>query len=132
GRATISLNFVDGEDRYARIEPADSFTPERLFERRWALTLLDLVLDRLREEYCANGKPELFDELKQFLPGGTAEAAYLDVGKRLGMNESAVKTAVHRLRRRYRKLLEAEIARTVDGPEEVEDELRELLAALSR
>ncbi len=130
-RPTLSLDFHDGEDRYGRIEPTDNLTPELLYERRWALTLLDLVLGRLSEEFRADGKLELFDGLKQFLAGGTAGPTYVEVGKEFGMSEGAVKTAVHRLRRRYRKLLSEEIARTVDGPEAIEDELRELLAVLS-
>ena len=127
----LSLDFHGGEDRYGLIEPADYLTPERLYEKRWAMTLLDLVLGRLREEFRAAGKLELFDGLKQFLAGGTDKATYFEVGVELGMSEGAVKVAVHRLRRRYRKLLTEEIARTIDGPETLEDELRELLAALS-
>ena len=128
--STISLDFHFGESRYKQIEPVDNLTPERLYERRWALTLLDLVLGRLREEFRAAGKLELFDTLKQFLAGGTAKPAYLEVAKQLGMKEGAVKVAVHRLRRQYRKLLKEEIARTIVGPEALEDELGELLAAL--
>ena len=130
-RLTISLDFHTGENRYSQIEPVDNLTPERLYEKRWALTLLDLVLSRLREEFRAAGKLELFDTLKQFLAGGTAKPAYLEVAEQLGMTEGAVKVAAHRLRRRYRKLLKEEIARTTAGPEEMEDELGKLLAALS-
>jgi RNA polymerase sigma-70 factor (ECF subfamily) len=128
---TISLDFHTGESRYSQIEPVDHLTPERLYEKRWALTLLDLVLIRLREEFRGAGKLNLFDTLKQFLAGGTAKPAYLEVAEQLDMTEGAVKVAVHRLRRRYRKLLKEEIARTTAGPEEMEDELGELLAALS-
>jgi RNA polymerase sigma factor (sigma-70 family) len=130
-RLTISLDFHSGENRYSQIEPVDNLTPERLYEKRWALTLLDLVLSRLREEFRASGKLELFDTLKQFLAGGTTTPAYLEVAEELGMTEGAVKVATHRLRRRYRKLLKEEIARTIVGPEALEDELGELLAALS-
>ncbi|MBN2290840.1 MAG: RNA polymerase subunit sigma-24 [Pirellulales bacterium] len=152
-RTVLSLDFDAGEGRYGSIEPADNLTPERLFEKRWAMTLLDLVLGRLRDEYSESGKLELFEGLKPFLAGGTkrddadcsktsdeaAQAAlptgsvtpkYLEVGKELSMNEGAVKVAVHRLRRRYRKLLVEEIARTIDGRDTLEDELRELMAAL--
>jgi DNA-directed RNA polymerase specialized sigma24 family protein len=128
----ISLDFHSGEECYRLIEPTDNLTPERLFERRWALTLLDLVLSRLREEYCSVGKSELFDSLKQFLAGRPAKpSAYSGVAKQRGMSEGAVKVAVHRMRRRYRKLLMEEIARTIVGPETLEDELGKLLAALS-
>ncbi len=130
-RPVLSLDFHVGEDRYGLIEPADHLTPERLYEKRWAMTLLDLVLGRLREEFRVAGKLELFDSLKQFLARGTAKTTYLDVGKELSMSEGAVKVAVHRLRRRYRKLLTEEIAKTIDGPETLEDELRALMAALS-
>jgi RNA polymerase sigma factor (sigma-70 family) len=152
-RPVLSLDFHGGEDRYGQIEPADYLTPERLYEKRWAMTLLDLVLRRLRDEYIAVGKLKIFDGLKQFLvgrgkqreskegksnqgeesasQGSLATPTYLDVGKQLSMSEGAVKVAVHRLRRRYRKLLTEEIARTIDGPETLEDELRELMAALS-
>ena len=156
-RPVLSLDFHSGENRYSLIEPVDNLTPERLYERRWALTLLDLVLGRLREEFRAAGKLDLFDALKQFLAGGTGkgdrpalperpfgcfaqsgpvplsspEPTYVEVAKELGMSEGAVKVAVHRLRRRYRKLLKVEIARTIVEPESLEDELRELLAALS-
>ncbi len=136
-RTMLSLDFHGGEDRYGLIEPADNLTPERLYEKRWAMTLLDLVLGRLREEFRTTGKLELFDSLKQFLvgsgkgAGGTATPTYLDVGKELDISEGAVKVAVHRLRHRYRKLLKEEIARTIEGPETLEDELRALMAALS-
>jgi RNA polymerase sigma factor (sigma-70 family) len=129
-RLVMPLDFHSGEDRYKLIEPADNSTPERLYERRWALTLLDLVLDRLREEFGAAGKLESFDRLKQFLVGGATRSTYFEVAGELGMSEGAVKVAVHRLRRRYRKLLKEEIARTIVGPESLEDELGELLAAL--
>jgi len=129
-RPILSLDFHSGEKRYSLIEPVDNLTPERLYEKRWALTLLDLVLSRLREEFRTAGKLERFDSLKQFLAGGTAKPAYLEVAEELGMSEGAVKVAVHRLRRRYRKLLKKEIAQTTVGPEALEDELGELLAAL--
>lgn len=127
---TISLDFHSGEDRYRLIEPADNLTPERLYEKRWALTLLELVLGRLRAEFRAVGKVELFDSLKQFLADGTAKSAYREIAQQQGMSEGAVKVAVHRMRRRYRKLLTEEVARTIVGPETLEDELGRLLAAL--
>jgi RNA polymerase sigma-70 factor (ECF subfamily) len=130
-RPVLSLDFRSGEDRYSRIEPVDNLTPERLYEKRWALALLDLVLSRLRDEFRAAGKLDSFDRLKQFLAGGSKKQAYSEVAGELGMSEGAVKVAVHRLRRRYRKLLQEEIARTIADPETLEDELGELLAALS-
>ncbi len=134
-QTTISLDFIAGEARYHRIEPADHLTPERLYENRWAMTLLDLMLGRLCEEFHAAGKLPQFDALKQFLVGPSGGAnramAYSDVARRLDMTEGAVKVAVHRLRRRYRKLLEEEIVKTLDTPDSLEDELNNLLAALS-
>jgi RNA polymerase sigma factor (sigma-70 family) len=130
-RPLLSLDICSGENRYSLIEPVDNMTPERLYEKRWALTLLDLVLSRLREEFRTAGKLERFDSLKQFLASGTAKPAYLEVAEELGMSQGAVKVAVHRLRRRYRKLLKEEIARTIVDPEALEDELGDLLAALS-
>ncbi len=127
----LSLDFDSGENRYRRIERADHLTPERLYVKRWALALLDLVLNRLREEHRVAGKLRSFEILKQFLAGGAERAAYAAVAEQLTMSEGAVKVAVHRLRRRYRRLLEEEIAQTVVGPESLEDELAELLAALS-
>ncbi len=130
-RPVLSLDFDSGEHRYGLIEPVDHLTPERLYEKRWALNLLDLVLSRLCEEFENAGKLELFERLKQFLAAGSVKPAYQEVADELGMSEGAVKVAVHRLRQRYRKLLKEEIARTIDGPEALEEELGELLAALS-
>ncbi len=129
-QTVISLDFDAGENRYQRIEPADNLTPERLYEKRWAMSLLDRVFERLRREFLAAGKLPLFDRLKQFLAAGPGETPYREVAEELALSEGAVKVAVHRLRRRYRKLLTEEIAQTVAGPEALEDELRELLAAL--
>jgi RNA polymerase sigma-70 factor (ECF subfamily) len=126
----VSLNFDSGENRYRRLEPADGLTPERLYEKRWALALLDLVLSRLRAEFRAAGKLPLFDRLKPLLAGRRTDMPYQKVAEELAMSEGALKVAVHRMRRRYRRLLEEEIAQTVAGPEAIEDELRELLAAL--
>ena len=130
-KALFSLDFDSGENRYRRIEPADNLTPERLYEKRWALALLDLVFARLREEFSAASKLAQFDRLKQFLAGQPGDISYREVANELGMTEGAVKVAVHRMRRRYRDLLNEEIAQTVTGPEELEEELRDLRAALA-
>jgi RNA polymerase sigma-70 factor (ECF subfamily) len=127
GRPGLSLDGLDAEGRY-RCEPAHEETPERLFERRWALALLDRTLSRLRGEYAASGRERLFEHLKGHLAGAGAPHAHS--AAELGMTEGAVKVAVHRLRARYRELLHDEIAQTVDGPGEVEDEVRALFAAL--
>jgi RNA polymerase sigma factor (sigma-70 family) len=124
GRVIESLNLSDAERRYAA-EPADGRTPEQLFERRWALTLLDGVLAGLRAEYAASGQAVLFDRLKATLTGDAGP--YADLAAELGMTEGAVKVAAHRLRRRYRDRLRAAIAETAD---DVEAEIRDLFTAL--
>jgi DNA-directed RNA polymerase specialized sigma24 family protein len=128
GHAVLSLDFAGGEARLGR-EPADERTPERVFDRLWALSVLDRALGRLREEYESGGKGRLFDELKPALAGDRS-TPYADLAGRLGMSEGAVKMAVHRLRGRCREVLREEVAETVGSPEEVDDELRQLFAAL--
>lgn len=129
GRTTLSLDFEKGEHRY-RLEPVDDWTPVRIYERRWALTLMERALDRLHDEYDGAGKPELYEALKPQLGGDGPAASYADIGRRLGMTEGAVKTAAHRLRRRCRELLQAEAAQTLADPDDAQSELRELLQAL--
>ena len=124
----VSIDDATAESRYAQ-EPADLATADRLYDRRWALTLLDRVLARLREEMAAAGKTAHFDALKFCLTG--ERAAYAEVALALAMSEGAVKVAVHRLRERYRQLIRAEIAETVATPAEVDAEMRDLLAVLS-
>jgi RNA polymerase sigma-70 factor (ECF subfamily) len=129
GGRVVSLDLGGAEARYRR-EPESHQTPERHFERHWALTLLAQVLERLRGEYEAGGKGRLFAALKGQLTGeGTAD--YATLGAELGLRKGSVKAAVHRLRKRYGELLRAEIADTVASPEEVEDEIRALFAALA-
>jgi RNA polymerase sigma-70 factor (ECF subfamily) len=128
-RQTFSFDFANGEERYCR-EPTHDWTPEKVFERRWALALLDRVLQRLQEDHASKGRSELFDALKFILTGEGDAPAYADVAARLGLAEGAVKVAAHRLRRRYRELLREEIAHTVERPEDVDDELNHLLSAL--
>lgn len=112
-------------------EPADPVTAEKLYERQWALTMLDQVLRRLRREYAETGRETLFEQLKPTLTEASRSVRYAEIASRLGTSEGAVKVAVHRLRQRYREVLRAEIADTVAGPAEVEDELRSLFAALA-
>jgi RNA polymerase sigma-70 factor (ECF subfamily) len=126
----VSLDFEDGERRY-RLEPTDEPSPERIFERRWALTILDRVLERLASDYAQKGKQQLFDDLRGCLTSEFSTDAYSTIAQRLNMAEGAVKTAAHRLRARYRDALRAEIAQTVEQDEDIDDELNELLAALS-
>lgn len=129
GKPLISLDDETAESRY-RLEPSHDLAPDKIYERRWALTLLEQVLTRLEVEYVNDGKNVMFDELQQFLQGKQPGAPYSNAARTLGMTEGAVKVAVHRLRRRYRELLRMEIANTVASASEIEDELRHLLAAL--
>lgn len=126
GGRVVSLD--DADARYRR-EPDHGETPERLFERRWALELLDRALRRLREEYERKGKARLYDALKGTLAGDAA-APYAALANELGLTEGAVKTAVHRLRGRYAELLREEIGETVAAPAEIDDEVRALFRAL--
>jgi RNA polymerase sigma-70 factor (ECF subfamily) len=129
GQTIVSLDAPSAESRF-RMEPSHDLTPEKLFERQWALTVLNRALSRLQEEFSTRGKAALFEGLKGFLGGGPTTASYADAGRALEMSEGAVKVAVHRLRRRYRELLRDEIAQTVSCPEEIEDEIRYLLSCL--
>jgi RNA polymerase sigma factor (sigma-70 family) len=130
GARPLPLTFDTAETRCAQpVAPGD--TPDRAFDRQWALALLEVVLDRLRAEYSRAGRDDWFLGLKETLAGGRSEIPYRELAGRMGVSEGAVKVAAHRLRRRYRELLREEIANTVSGPEAVEEELRELFAALS-
>jgi RNA polymerase sigma factor (sigma-70 family) len=125
----ISLDLDTAEIRYAQpIAPGD--TPDKAFDRQWALALLDVVLGRLRKEYADGGRGSLFFALKETLAGGRLDISHRVLGERLGMSEGAVKVAAHRMRQRYRELLREEITNTVAGPKEAEEELQHLFAAL--
>jgi RNA polymerase sigma factor (sigma-70 family) len=131
GGGTVEpLEFSSGEQRYQR-EPAHDETPERIFERRWALTMLDRVVEKLREEFVQHGRPEHFEQLKVFLLG-QSDAPYAVLAHEMNTSEGALKVAIHRLRKRYRELFRQEIADTVADPAEVESELRFLAAVLAR
>jgi RNA polymerase sigma-70 factor (ECF subfamily) len=127
GKTILSLHQESAESRY-QLEPSHDLTPDRLFERQWALTLLDQVLAALRDEYHSEGKGALFEELKTALIGQAG--GYADMAARLGQSEGAIKAAVHRMRHRYRELMRARIAETV-GEGDLDDEMRHLLAVLS-
>jgi RNA polymerase sigma factor (sigma-70 family) len=125
----ISLDVEVAEGTY-RIELRDDLTPEKLFDRRWALILLERVLARLRDGHVAAGKGELFDRLKGFLTGDNDGVPYAGVAVALGMSEGAVKVAVHRLRRHFRDTLIEEISETVSDPADVDAEIEYLLKAV--
>jgi RNA polymerase sigma factor (sigma-70 family) len=130
GRCPVSIDRQDAEGRYLA-EPAHDLTPDRLFERRWALTLLDQSLDQLGLESRQAGKGMLYERLKFLLTGAEGGPSLAEVGKALGMTEAAVKKAAQRLRQRYREILRERIAGTIVDPGEVDDEIRTLFAILS-
>lgn len=130
GQTLISLDAESAESRY-RLEPEDAATPDRIFERRWAITLLDRVLRILQREYEMADRREFFDRLKFSLTGERSALPYAELAAQMGMTEGAIKSAVHRLRGRYREILYEEIANTVSSPEEVEDEIRHLFKVLA-
>jgi RNA polymerase sigma-70 factor (ECF subfamily) len=130
GQPSISWDQREMETRFL-VEPADQCTPEKAFEKRWAVTVLKHVLEQLRDEFTASGKAERFERLKILLWGEKGSPPYARVAAELDLTEAALKVAVHRLRERYRELLRAEVAHTVARPEEVDDELRHLIAVIS-
>jgi len=125
----ISLDASLAEERFAR-EPADTLTPEKLFERKWALTLLESVVLKLQGEYESADKGALFTALKFGIAGEQREVSYAELSSQLGLSAPALRVTIHRLRRRYRQLLRDEIARTVASEAEVDGEIRHLFAAL--
>jgi len=129
GQEIVSLD-EEAEGRY-RLEPADGLTADRIYERRWAVALLDEVMQGLRREYAVEEKEEWFKVLKPFLYDERSAMSQAEIGQRFGVSESAVKSAVHRLRGRYRERLRQEVANTVANPSEIDDELRHLLTVLS-
>src|SRR6266702_545775 len=129
GQSLISLDEVEAEKKFAQ-EPVDNSTPEKIFERRWALALLDQVLERLRQEHEATARLRLFDTLRWFLSDEPAEQSQAQIGAQLGLSTGAVKQAVRRRRQRYRELLHEEVANTVATAADIDDEVRHLVAVL--
>jgi len=130
GVAFISLDDTSTENRYQQL-PSSALSPERIFEQQWAMTLLQQVVSRLREEFVSSGKGALFSEIKIFLTGDKRAGGYAELAVKLQTSDAALKMAVSRMKQRYGELLREEIAMTVNGPEEVDEELRALFAALS-
>ena len=129
GEVILPLEFGGAEGRYS-FEPADSVTPEILYERRWALTVIERVLAHLRQEWEVSGRGAEFDELKACLLGETPDGGYLAVAEKLNTTEGAVRTAIHRLRRKFQARLRHDIAETVSNSADIEDELQYLVRAL--
>jgi RNA polymerase sigma-70 factor (ECF subfamily) len=130
GRHFVSWEQVASEDGYA-LEPANTLSPERIFEKRWAVTLLEQVLARLRQEFALGGRVELFDQLKSHLWAEDDATPYAQLAARFNMTVVAIKVTVHRLRQRYGDLLREEIGQTVADPADVDDEIRHLLRVMS-
>jgi RNA polymerase sigma factor (sigma-70 family) len=130
GKRIFSLDIETAETRY-RIEPQTTTTPEQLFERQWALALLDTVLKDLQQQYQDVGKAEMFDLLKPCLVGQTGSLPYSELAQKLQCTEGTVRVMVHRLKKRYRDLLRQHIADTVATPEDVESEMQHLRTILS-
>jgi RNA polymerase sigma factor (sigma-70 family) len=131
GVPIVSLELEGAEGRF-QMEPPSDETPERIFDRRWALTLLDRVMSRLKAEGVRAGKKSQFEGLKTYLTGDQPQLTYAQTASELGISEGAAKVAVHRLRKHFRDLVRDEIAQTVSSPEEIDDELRHLWSSVSR
>jgi RNA polymerase sigma factor (sigma-70 family) len=129
GQVLISLDAESPEDRY-RLEVADELTPDKLFERRWAQTILDRAQARLHQEYASCDKGVAYEVLRAFEPGEQGTLSYAEAAARLGVSESAVKSMIHRLRQRHGELVREEIAHTVPSVSEIDEELRYLVSVL--
>lgn len=129
GQQPISLEEIFAQHRFD-LEPVESLTADQIYERRWAVAVLDQVLARLGAEYRKTGREQLFDRLQALLADESDHPSQAEIANELGMTENAVKQAFHRLRVRYRELLREEISHTVATPDELEDELRHLIAVL--
>jgi RNA polymerase sigma factor (sigma-70 family) len=129
GQQALSLDEISAEHRFD-LEPIENLTAEQIYERRWALAVLDQVLAQLENDYRSDGRGQLFDRLKLLLTDEPGHASQAEIAAELQMTENAVKQAFHRLRVRYREVLREQIAHTVATAEEVEDELRHLIAVL--
>jgi len=128
GKEMLSLDAEEAEGRY-RLDPLERLDAEKIYERRWAMTLLEQAWTRLREESVAHGKLQQFERLAEFV-AGEAEVTCVAAASELGLTESAMRSAVHRLRERYRALIREEIACTVSAPEEIDEELRCLIRVM--
>jgi DNA-directed RNA polymerase specialized sigma24 family protein len=126
----VPIQTESAEKRYGA-EPIDNLTPEKIFNRRWALTVIEAGIARLRKEYASDGKVEIFEALKVYITGEEGLPTYADMAARLGKSEEAIKMAVNRLRKHYREAIRHEVAQTVESSAEVENELAELLDSLA-
>ena len=127
----VPVDFSDGEDRYSR-EPADSLTPEKIFEANWAMTLLERAIEQLKAEYSAQGKETIFETLRPYLDlSGMSQApSYEVVAEKLKVSGAGVKTLIHRFRKRYSEILREAVGQTITDPSQIDDEIRSLCDAL--
>jgi RNA polymerase sigma-70 factor (ECF subfamily) len=130
GVLPLSLDWQDADNRY-QINPTDHLSPDKLYDRAWAMTVLEQVITRLRDEHAAEGKAALYEQLKAFLMVGKSEIPYAEASCILKLSEGAVRVAVHRLRRRYRELLREEITQTLANPAQADEEMQALFTALA-
>jgi RNA polymerase sigma-70 factor (ECF subfamily) len=131
GKTILPIDFRSAESGYG-LEPSHDLTAERLFEKRWALTVLEMSLAALQQQYQQAGKSELFDALVPFMAAQSDSPTYAKIAKQLEMTESAVRLAVSRMRRRYREAIRAEVERTLDDSDDVDQEIQNLFKALGR
>jgi RNA polymerase sigma-70 factor (ECF subfamily) len=129
GRRPVSFDFDSGESKLGLVA-VDTLTPEELYDQKWAITLLERVMEHLRAEYAAKDRLPHFETLKNYLAGAPQGASYAAAAQALGISETTAKVAAHRMRKRYRELLRGEIAQTLQRPEEIDEEIRELFAVL--
>jgi RNA polymerase sigma-70 factor (ECF subfamily) len=129
GQSVISLDGTEAETRFS-LEPAEQVTPEALYEKHWALTVLDRTMQALQQDYAARKQSALFEELKGFLPGGSGGESRAESAARRGVSVGAIDVAVHRLRKRFGELLREEIAQTVSSKPEVDDEIKYLIGVV--
>lgn len=130
GRQLLSLDWERGESRWHQLEPTDATTAERLFEREWALQMLQVVMQQLRQEFVEAGREAQFDVLRQTLMGSSDKVPYEQVGQQLGQSAEAARQAAHRLRKRYREVLRQAVSATLSDDEDVESEIRYLIEIL--
>ena len=132
GSGQVLFSLDDESKRGALPEPVDDVTPEHLFDQRWALSILENTMERLRQEYARTERADVFDELKVFLSGSSRPVPHAEIAAKCGISVGAVGVAIHRLRRRYGELLRQQVARTVSDPLEIDEEIRYLIAVLGR
>lgn len=124
----LSLDFEEAEGNYKK-EPSSSLSPDKIYERQWVVSLLNMVLDKLKQEFTENGKEQVYEEIKGCMTYEDTDTTYSEIAQKLGMSEGAIKVTIHRARKRFKELLHNEIMQTVANPNEIDDEIRYLFLA---